>query len=170
MTAGPSGPTPHATASFSFGSDDSGARFECALDWESFGICSSPFRASALGEGAHTFAVRATDPYVGTPDATPAVRSFVVDTRAPRTRIVSGPGRTLDRTPTFRFRSNEARSRFRCRIDSGRWIRCGSPKTLRRLAFGAHLFRVAATDLVGNRGAVARRGFLVIRDLRRPRD
>lgn len=63
----------------------------------------------------------------------------------PQTRIRRRPRRvTRDRTPTFRFTSNRAGSRFLCKLDRRRLRRCRSPFTARRLRFGRHVFRVKA--------------------------
>lgn len=63
----------------------------------------------------------------------------------PQTRIRRRPGRvTRDRTPTFRFTSSRAGSRFLCKLDRFRFKRCRSPYTPRRLRFGRHVFRVKA--------------------------
>jgi predicted nucleotidyltransferase len=73
------------------------------------------------------------------------------DTTAPQTRITAGPaGSTADRTPTFRFKSNERGSRFQCKLDRSPFRTCRSPNTLRRLASGRHTFKVRATDTAGN--------------------
>ena len=65
--------------------------------------------------------------------------------RRPQTRIDRRPGRvTRDRTPTFRFTSTEAGSTFLCKLDRGRFRRCRSPFTTRRLRLGRHVFRVKA--------------------------
>jgi subtilisin-like proprotein convertase family protein len=73
------------------------------------------------------------------------------DVRPPNTTITAGPsGRTKRKTATFRFRSSEARSRFRCRLDNRRWASCTSPRTYRALRPGRHTFRVAARDRAGN--------------------
>ena len=48
------------------------------------------YTTAALADGSHTFEVRATDA-AGNIDATPASRSFTVDTAAPQTTIDSGP-------------------------------------------------------------------------------
>jgi hypothetical protein len=65
--------------------------------------------------------------------------------RPPQTTIRRRPHRvTRDRTPTFRFSSNRPRSRFLCRLDRGRFRRCRSPFTARRLRPGRHVFRVKA--------------------------
>jgi hypothetical protein len=65
--------------------------------------------------------------------------------RRPQTRIRRKPGRvTRDRTPTFGFTSSRPRSTFRCKLDRGRFRRCRSPLTTRRLEAGRHVFRVRA--------------------------
>jgi hypothetical protein len=65
--------------------------------------------------------------------------------RRPQTRIRRGPGRiTRDRTPTFGFTSSRPGSTFRCKLDRGRFRRCRSPLTTRRLEDGRHVFRVRA--------------------------
>jgi len=69
----------------------------------------------------------------------------------PNTSIISGPAaRTVRRRATFRFRSTEPGSSFRCRLDGGRWRPCSSPKVYQGLPRGRHTFRVRARDWVGN--------------------
>ncbi len=69
----------------------------------------------------------------------------------PQTTIDSGPvGGTNDPTPTFTFSSSEAGSSFECRLDSGSFAPCSSPRTTAHLADGSHTFRVRATDPAGN--------------------
>ena len=83
LDGGPAGPVRTATPSFEFSSDDSGAKFECRLDGGPYEACSSPYQTPVLNEGDHQFDVRALDPYVGTPDPSPAAKSFAVDVTAP---------------------------------------------------------------------------------------
>jgi hypothetical protein len=59
------------------------------------------------------------------------------------------PKRTADRTPTFRFASDEAGARFECKLDGKPYRRCRSPFTAARLSLGAHRFRVRARDREG---------------------
>ncbi len=56
------------------------------------------------------------------------------------------PRRSRDRTPTFRFGSDEPGTSFECRLDGTRFRRCRSPFTIKRLAPGHHTFRVRARD------------------------
>ena len=73
------------------------------------------------------------------------------DTTAPATTLTGGPKGTIrSRTARFTFRSNEAGSRFQCKLDKGAWKACSSPKTYRNLKKGSHTFQVRAIDRAGN--------------------
>ena len=87
------------------------------------------------------------------------------DTEAPRTTIVSGPGKKLDRgVAKFSFKSSEAGSTFRCKLDGKKTARCKSPKRYRHLKPGRHVFKVWATDASGNKDPTpAKRRFRVPR-------
>ena len=61
--------------SVAFGSNDTGARFECSLDGASFTACASPMNLTNVPPGAHTFAVRAVDAS-GNTDASPVSMNF----------------------------------------------------------------------------------------------
>ena len=87
----------------------------------------------------------------GNIDATPATRSFTVDTLAPDTTITSGPsGTTTNRTATFAFSSSEAGGTFQCRLDSANFASCSSPRIYLLLSFASHTFQVRAIDGAGN--------------------
>jgi hypothetical protein len=115
ITSGPAGPTTVTTPSFGFASDDATATFECRIDGADFAGCTSPLTTAPLALGAHTFSVRATDPY-GHTDASPATRAFTVDKAkppAPRlTKLSVKPKRfrTTGRKPgtTIRFTLSRA--------------------------------------------------------------
>ena len=151
ITAGPSGLTSDTTPTFSFTSE-AGATFECRVDGGAWGSCTSPYTTGVLGQGAHTFEVRATDA-AGNVDASPASRSFTVDTSdttPPDTTITAGPtGTTGDSTPSFSF-SSEAGATFECRVDGGAWVTCTSAFTTAVLGEGPHTFEVRAIDGSGN--------------------
>jgi hypothetical protein len=163
IAEGPRGPTNNKAPSFTFTSTEPGATFECRIDEGAFTACSSPFQPAALADGPHTFEVRAKDQAANT-DATPATRSFSVDATAPQTAVTAGPtGKTTKRTARFAFRSNEAGSTFRCRLDGKSWAACRSPKQYGRLPVGRHAFDVQATDALGNRDqSPAHRTFRVV--------
>src|SRR6185436_7527198 len=101
MMDGPVGTVPSSSASFSFISSETNSSFQCRLDTGSWGACTSPKAYAGLADGAHTFAVRATD-QGGNPDATPATGSWTVatslppvDSTPPETTITSGPSGTV---------------------------------------------------------------------------
>jgi Bacterial Ig-like domain/RTX calcium-binding nonapeptide repeat (4 copies)/NHL repeat len=157
LDSGPSDPTNDATPTFSFSSEP-GASFQCRFDLGSFGACSGPgdthTPASALGEGSHTFYVRAVDA-AGNPDPSPDSQTFTVDTIPPNTGITSGPtGPTNDPTPTFGFNASQPGSTFECRFDSDDFEPCSGPGATHTpstdLADGFHTFEVQATDPAGN--------------------
>ena len=167
IDSGLTGLTNDRTPTFTFSADEPGSTFQCRVDSASFGACTSPFTTSQMGDGPHTFQARATDPANNT-DPTPTSRSFTVDATPPNTTIVSGPsGPTTDATPTFAFSSNEGGASFECRIDSGAFAPCSSPRTTGTLSNGFHTFGVRATDQAGNSDpSPASRRFKV--DTRRP--
>jgi hypothetical protein len=54
------------------------------------------------------------------------------------------------RRAKFRFRSDEAGSAFRCKLDRRKFRPCQSPRLYRKLKEGRHVFRVFAIDTAGN--------------------
>jgi N,N-dimethylformamidase beta subunit-like, C-terminal/Domain of unknown function (DUF4082)/Bacterial Ig-like domain/Bacterial Ig domain/Purple acid Phosphatase, N-terminal domain len=154
ISSGPSGGTTSPTPTFGFSSSEQNSTFQCRFDSAAFAPCSGTGAThtptAALSEGAHTFSVRAVDQF-GNIDATPATRSFSVDTLTPDTTITSGPsGTTTNRTATFAFSSSEAGGTFQCRLDGANFASCSSPKTYLLLSFASHTFQVRAIDGVGN--------------------
>ena len=151
ITDGPSGSTNDSTPTFTFGSNEGGASFQCRFDAAPFAACTSPHTpAGPLGDGPHTFDVRARD-VAGNLDASPATRAFTLDTQPPETSISSGPtGPTTDSTPMFEFSSDEQGSTFECSLDEGAFAACSSPFTTPTLSPGAHSFVVRAIDPSGN--------------------
>ena len=111
-----------------------------------------------LANGSYSYRVRALDGAGNI--STLAVRNYSVsipasDTTPPDTSIISGPaeGSTdTDGNVSFSFSSTEANSTFKCKLDSGTYGSCTSPKDYTNLADGAHTFSVRATDSAGNTG------------------
>lgn len=135
--------------------------------------------ATVLGDGGPARVEAATETStpastaprtVAPPPAAPAPAAR--DTRAPTVAITGAPGRrTTLPSATFAFRSSEARSRYRCRLDEGPARRCTSPVAYDDLAPGRHLFAVRAIDAAGNAGAWSLRPWTVThagRQARRP--
>ncbi len=136
--------------SFSFHANEAGSRFKCRLDSHEFAECSSPHTMRSLADGSHDFRVRAIDP-VGNAGAASS-RSFTIDTKAPRLRII-GPTRVVTgKAPAFAaftLRASEPVNR-RCRVGSKGFARCSKHYRTPRLGAGAHTLKVQATDRAGN--------------------
>ncbi|HYF04895.1 MAG TPA: Ig-like domain-containing protein, partial [Patescibacteria group bacterium] len=82
IDSGPDSITNSTTALFTFHSPEAGSTFECKLDSGNFAPCSGTVEFSSLGDGSHTFAVRAIDA-VGNVDQTPATHAWTIDSTAP---------------------------------------------------------------------------------------
>jgi hypothetical protein len=161
----PPDPSASSTASFTYGSNEPGSRFECSLDGAPFAACAVAGASyTGLGSGPHSFQARAIDA-AGNADPTPVGYSFQVvlpgpslpapapipavailtPAAAPQTTISAKPAaRTADRAPTFRFASSRAGASYECQLDRGPFKPCRSPFTTRRLSPGPHTFRARA--------------------------
>lgn len=89
----PPNPGGNPVAVFHFAGSDPGgsgvARFESALDGTAWGVANSPLTLTGLGDGSHTFQVRAIDA-AGNVDSAPATYTWVVDTTAPVMSVLHG--------------------------------------------------------------------------------
>ena len=91
------------------------------------------------------------------------------DTTPPDTTITSGPANpTSSTSASFAFTSSESGSTFECRIDSGSWSSCTSPKSYSSLANGSHTFDVRATDAASNTDATPASQTWTIRTITAP--
>jgi hypothetical protein len=150
ISGGPSGAVRKRSVTFALSSSETGSRFECRIDGGTFEPCASSWTISALADGSHRFEARAIDS-AGNTDPSAARRSFTIDTRAPQTKIVRSPARkTRARKATFKFKSSERGSTFRCKLDGQAFRKCSATKTFRKLKPGSHILRVRATDVAGN--------------------
>jgi hypothetical protein len=161
IDSGPPAVTAATSATFAFSDGEAGVDFECRVDGGSFAPCTSPEAFSGLGDGSHTFEVRALDA-AGNASAA-ASRAWTVDaTPPPAPSIDSGPATTTAATDaTFAFSDGEAGATFECRLDGAVFAACTSPHTVSGLANGAHTFDVRARDAAGNASAVASHGWTV---------
>jgi subtilisin-like proprotein convertase family protein len=145
----PGSPVNETSATFEFGSDDSGATFECKLDAQPYGPCEPLTSLNGLSEGSHTLLARAIDGS-DNEDPTPDSHTWVVDTTPPETIITSGPtGFTVATDATFGF-SSEASATFKCSLDGGVFTPCSSGQLYSALLDGPHTFAVMARDLAEN--------------------
>jgi hypothetical protein len=160
----PPDPSSSSTASFTYESNEAGSTFECSLDSGAFVSCpAAGISYFSLANGSHSFQVRAIDPSANV-DPTPAGYSFAIEVEGspipasppilpppppgrPQTTIsAKPPTKTQDRTPTFRFRSDEAGAAFQCRVDGKPFRPCHSPFTTKSLSLGRHTIEIRAID------------------------
>ena len=148
------------TPTFTFSADEAGATFECAVDTAAFAPCTSPRTLAALGDGVHNFTVRATDA-LGNVDASPAQRSFTVDTSAPDTTLTKTPKKKVKTKKkkvrvVFEFISNQPGATFECSLDGLAYAPCTSPKSY-KVGKGEHFFLLRSGDAVGNKDSTPAR-------------
>jgi glucose/arabinose dehydrogenase/PKD repeat protein len=151
IISAPSGLVSSRTATLDFISKDFDATFECRLDGSQLDPCAPPYQVDDLSDGAHTFAVQATDSH-GVVDAVPVTTSWKVDATPPRTTITAGPRDAVSsKGATFEFGATDANAvTFECSLDGSSWTTCSSPARFENLAEGGHTFGVRATDAAGN--------------------
>jgi large repetitive protein len=140
------------TPSFAF-SAGAVVPFLCKLDDNTFTACTSPITYPPQPDGAHTFAVQATDAAGNTGETT---YSWTIDTAPPPVPILqsSPPDVTASQTARFEFGDAEPGVEYDCRLDASSFSLCTSPKDyVGPLADGPHTFRVRARDAAGNPGA-----------------
>jgi M6 family metalloprotease-like protein len=173
FTATPTSPTNSTSVSFAFTASDASVgvvsgvrRTECSLDNGSYVQCASPQTVS-VGEGTHTYAVRAIDNASNT--GRPSTFNWTVDTTPPTVGIRSNPSNPTNSTSaTFAFTSVDPTSagvasgvvRSECKLDGGSYAPCSSPQTF-SVGEGAHTYQVRAIDAVGNVSDSASRSWTV---------
>ena len=152
ITAAPPAADNSPTVQFEFVSNDDAASFDCAVDGGELVPCDSGDSFGPLGDGAHSFAVRARDG-AGNVDATPAIHAWAIDSSTPDTEILSGPqGSVPSGAATLTFMSPDAGAgaTFECRLDGAAFATCTSPRAYSGLGEGEHTFAVRVRDAVGN--------------------
>jgi len=145
----PDNPTQERSATFSF-QTELGSRFQCKLDTEEFRACISPVELTQLGQGVHTFQVRAVDD-AGNVDASPESHTWRVDFQGPVVTFRSTPPKATNaRSATYVLEADEPVDYFLCKLDTGVFGSCTSPIELTELADGSHTFEARARDGLGN--------------------
>lgn len=130
----------------------------CALDGGASHTCGGTDTVSGLSQGAHTWAITATD-HGG--NASSASRSFIVDTIGPTVSITGGPSEggevhTSDLTFTYTASDANGVTGVQCSLD-GVVDSCGNGEDdLHNVAAGSHTWTVQATDAAGNVTTVTR--------------
>jgi arylsulfatase A-like enzyme len=166
ITGGPSGPTNDDTPTFAFSASDNLAatadlRYSFRVDggtWSPFsgGMIATVGGSTGLGEGDHTFYVKARD-RAGNVDSSPDQRAFTVDTTEPASPLIDAPQNNEHVTADFRVSGTAeagsvvelfegASSRGTDTADaSGDWS-----VSLSGVAEGSHTYTARATDAARN--------------------
>jgi hypothetical protein len=155
ITAGPATLSASPDATFAFTSDESGSTFECSLDGSAFATCSSPATYTGLGDGAHTFDVRATDSSANT-DATPAGAAWTIDATGPNVSL-ENPGSPVRGTVSLSPSADDGTGSGvatlivqRSPAGAGTWTTIGTNWNTASGADGSYDLRARATDNAGN--------------------
>jgi hypothetical protein len=164
ITSGPASLSASRDASFAFTSDESGSTFECSLDGSPFAAC--PAAYTGLGDGGHTFDVRATDSSANT-DATPAGASWTIDATAPSVSLAD-PGSPLRGTVSLSPSANDGAGSGVATLivqgspaGAGTWTTIGTSWNTTSVADGSYDLRARATDNAGNPGNSSLRTLIV---------
>ncbi len=137
---------------FWFISNEMNVAFECAVDGGPFEECEPNDEFGPVGDGAHSFSVRARD-RAGNIDPSPSIHAWSVDTSTPDTTLLSGPMMaSSSASASFTFLSPDAGpgATFQCSLDGSPFASCTSPAEYGNLAMGVHTFAVRVRDATGN--------------------
>jgi len=155
ITSGPASLSASPDATFAFSSDEAGSTFECSLDGSAFAACSSPAAYTALGDGSHTFDVRATDSSANT-DASPDSVSWTIDATGPNV-LLADPGSpvrgTVSLSPSADDGSGSGVATLvvqRSPAGAGTWTTIGTSWNTGSVSDGSYELRARATDNAGN--------------------
>jgi len=169
----PQSPSNSNEPAFSFVATDLGATggttgFLCAADGATATACGTPDPTtpttytftSPLSDGAHSFAVQATN---GSVTSAAVTWSWTVDTTPPPAPVVVAPDPATTVNPTITFTDGDPTVAFSCSIDGLAATACGSPWTHPSgMSNGSHTLTVTATDLAGNATPAAPVTFTVL--------
>lgn len=142
---------PRASATFSFGADNTASTFECSLDGSAFAGCTSPvsYDDVAADGSQHTFLVRATAASVT--DPTPAAERFTIDSTPPDTSFgptpADGSSTTNPVNTTLGTTERSVEAAFRCGSDGTTFDgTCPATPSFTGFCDGPHTINAAAID------------------------
>lgn len=149
ITSSPGALSNVSSGSFSFGASESVTGYQCRVGAAAFAACTSPYAYGPLGDGAHSFDVKATADLAGNPGTTTSY-SWTIDTVPSDTWITSQPAPLSNNSsPSFDLSATEPGATFECSLD-GSFTACSTPKAYSGVADGAHVFQARAVDAAGN--------------------
>jgi len=134
------------SGTFGFAADEAVTGYQCKIDAGSFAGCASGYGFGPLGDGSHTFSVKATADLAGNAGTTTSY-TWAIDTAPPDTSILSNPP-ALSNSPnaTFGLSATQSGSTFECSLDGAAFASCPSPETYAGLLDGGHTFQARAVD------------------------
>jgi hypothetical protein len=150
LSSTPATVTASANETFTASSTEAGSVFEASVDGGAYAAVAATFTLSNLAQGAHTVNVRARDS-AGNVDASPVAFTWIVDTLAPDTTVVSSPvALSSSASGTFSFGADEPAATFQVSLDGAAFAAAQSPYVFSALTNGSHTFAVRAIDAAGN--------------------
>ena len=180
IVSGPDAVSDGPTAAFEFGSSKANSTFLCSIDGGAESICAASFTTPDLPSGTYELSVRAKDafgnidqtaatrvfelveptgpttptgptgPTSPTGPTGPLPTGPSGDTTPPRVLAFKAPKKTKAKKAKVKFRSNEAGSKFKCRLNKGKTKTCKSPWKTPKLKKGVNTVTVIAIDKAGN--------------------
>ena len=151
FSGAPTGTVTSRSATLSFSTADANTTFECNIDGNGWGACSSPKLLAGAPDGNHSLAVRPKDSAGNTGPEKSA--SWSIDATAPPVPTISSKtliGKTKIKSQAISFATTEQGSIYSCSIDGASYSTCTSPMTVSASGDGAHTFAVRASDSLGN--------------------
>jgi hypothetical protein len=152
ITSQPAALVNSTSASFAFSGPEANLRYACSIDGAAFAACTSPASYSGLGQGTHTFGVRAVDAAGNTGD--PATATWRVDSiPPPAPTLTAKPSDPTDTaTNDFAWTSSESGVTSECSLENGAWFSCTSSYrwVINTGNYGQHQFSVRSRDAAGN--------------------
>ncbi|MBJ6727968.1 PKD domain-containing protein [Geomesophilobacter sediminis] len=154
LTGTPANPTNARTGSFSFGSADSTATFECTVDGAGYAACASPypFDFSTLPDGSHSFGVRAKD-LAGNLDPAPPLYRWTINTKSSTATLSGAPAALTNVASASITVGGIDVTAYRYQLDGGAYSAetpVAAPIQLKALAEGPHTLAAIAKDTAGN--------------------
>jgi hypothetical protein len=124
INSGPGSITSSKTATFTFGANEAIAVYKCSKDAGTYYTCTSPKTYTGVIDGAHSFAVTATD-LAGNVSA-PVTYNWTVDSTKPSITLTQGPvSPTRDPSAAFSFTvTDQTATTSTCQLDGGTATPC----------------------------------------------
>lgn len=152
---GPDFLTTLTNAAFKFAGTDDGSGIEsvdCRIDGGAWEPCMNDsvwnFYPGPFPHGIHKFEVRVIDV---AQNSTIRDRSWLVSLAKPDIAIATTIGETTSTSASIKFLSSHPSATFECKLNTGAWEVCTSPKDYSNLSVGNHVFQVRSIDTAGNK-------------------